>query len=113
MKDNPRNNVHKVLKCMEKKKVKIAKRMLRYKGIMPFSQELADWLAEYEREEVRAKHRDRTNSAIKTFGKHAENNQAILNRERISKSVKTYDIEPKNSIKGVFSIPMGGMNKKR
>lgn len=72
MKDNPRNNVRKVLKCMEKKRVKIAKRMLRYKDIMPFSQELADWLAEYRREEVRAKHRDNTNSAIKTFGKHSE-----------------------------------------
>lgn len=46
--------------------------MLRYKDIMPFSQELADWLAEYRREEVRAKHRDNTNSAIKTFGKHSE-----------------------------------------
>ena len=52
MKENPRNNPKKIVKYMTKQKVKIAKRILRYKGILPYSQELADWLNEYEQEEI-------------------------------------------------------------
>ena len=76
MEHSPRNNVQKVVKCMTKQKVKIAKRMLRYKGILPYSQELADWLDEYEQEEIKVHHRDKTNSALKIFNRKSSNDAA-------------------------------------